>query len=139
MPGNLAAALSRYALGMKPATHATRPEADEAGSAPAVNPWWVYVIRCDDGSLYTGVSTDPERRFREHLQHPRGAKYFNGREPESIVYREAGHTRSSACQREAAIKKLTRPAKLALLAKSPEAKACPSSAASRPRSIRGKG
>jgi len=77
--------------------------------------WWVYMIRCDDGSLYTGVSTDPERRFKEHLQHPQGAKYFNGRRPLAIVYTEPGHTRSSACQREAVIKKLKRADKLALI------------------------
>jgi len=77
--------------------------------------WWVYMIRSDDGSLYTGVSTDPERRFQEHLQHPRGAKYFNGRTPQAIVYTEDGHTRSSACQREAAIKKLSREEKLRLV------------------------
>jgi putative endonuclease len=84
-------------------------------AAPAPTTWWVYIILCDDDSLYTGVSTDPERRFREHLQHPRGAKYFNGRKPQAIVYREPGHTRSSASKREAAIKKLPRPAKLLLL------------------------
>ena len=78
------------------------------------------MIRCDDGSLYTGVSTDPERRFREHLLHPTGAKYFNGRKPEAIVYTEAGHTRSSACSREATIKKLPREQKLALLQKTSE-------------------
>lgn len=80
--------------------------------------WWVYMIRCDDGSLYTGVSTDPERRFQEHRQHPQGAKYFNGRQPLAIVYSESGHTRSTACQREAAIKKLRRADKLALLSAS---------------------
>jgi putative endonuclease len=77
--------------------------------------WWVYMIRCDDDSLYTGVSTDPECRFQEHLQHPRGAKYFNGRLPVAIVYSESGHSRSTACQREAAIKKLDRLQKLCLI------------------------
>ena len=76
--------------------------------------WSVYIILCDDGSLYTGVSTDVERRFREHGGTPRGAKYFNGRKPLKVVYREAGHTRSSAARREAAIKKLSREAKLGL-------------------------
>jgi putative endonuclease len=77
--------------------------------------WSVYIIRCDDGSLYTGVSTDVERRFREHLGQPRGARYFNGRKPLEVVWREDGHTRSSACRREAAIKKLSRDAKLRLI------------------------
>ncbi len=77
--------------------------------------WWVYMIRCDDDSLYTGISTDPERRFQEHLQQTKGAKYFNGREPLAIVYRESGHSRSTASQREAVIKKLDRSQKLLLI------------------------
>ena len=79
--------------------------------------WSVYIIRCDDDSLYTGVSTDVERRFREHRAHSRGAKFFNGRKPVAVVYLEAGHTRSSACRREAAIKKLSREGKLRLILK----------------------
>ena len=81
--------------------------------------WSVYIIRCDDGSLYTGVSTDVERRFREHREHPRGAKFFNGRTPLEVVYAEAGHSRSTACRREAAIKKLSRAEKLRLIGAGP--------------------
>ena len=77
--------------------------------------WTVYIIRCDDETLYTGVTRDLERRFQEHQNHPRGAKYFNGRKPQEVVYTETGHTRSSALQREAAIKKLSRAEKLRLL------------------------
>ena len=77
--------------------------------------WTVYIIRCDDNSLYTGVTTELERRFQEHLDHPRGAKYFNGRKPLEVVYSENDHTRSSALQREAAIKKLSRDEKLRLI------------------------
>jgi putative endonuclease len=77
--------------------------------------WTVYIIRCDDNTLYTGVTTELERRFQEHLDHPRGAKYFNGRKPLEVVYSENGHTRSSALQREAAIKKLSRNEKLRLI------------------------
>jgi len=77
--------------------------------------WSVYIIRCDDETLYTGVTTDVERRFREHLEHPRGAKYFNGRNPREVVYTETGHSRSSACRREAALKKLSRVEKLRLI------------------------
>ena len=77
--------------------------------------WTVYIIRCDDSTLYTGVTTDLERRFQEHRDHPRGAKYFHGRKPLEVVYSEVGHTRSSACQREAAIKKLSRNEKLVLI------------------------
>lgn len=78
--------------------------------------WTVYIIRCEDGSLYTGVTTDLERRFAEHEAGSRGARYFAGRQPEAVVWREDGHDRSSALRREAAIKKLDRRAKLALVA-----------------------
>jgi len=78
--------------------------------------WTVYIIRCNDDTLYTGVTTELERRFQEHLSHPRGAKYFNGRKPLEVVYSENDHTHSSACQREAAIKKLSRDEKLSLIA-----------------------
>ena len=77
--------------------------------------WEVYIIRCDDGTLYTGVTTNLERRFREHRDLRCGAKYFNGRKPLAVVYSENGHDRSSACQREAAIKKLSREEKLSLI------------------------
>jgi putative endonuclease len=77
--------------------------------------WSVYMIRCDDGSLYTGISTNVERRFREHRDQPRGAKFFNGRQPLEVVWREDGHTRSSAARCEAAIKKLSRERKLLLI------------------------
>jgi putative endonuclease len=77
--------------------------------------WTVYIIRCDDGTLYTGVTTDLERRFREHRDLRCGAKYFGGRKPLKVVYSEKGHDRSSACQREAAIKKLSRDEKLDLI------------------------
>jgi putative endonuclease len=62
--------------------------------------------------LYTGISTDPERRFREHCgEGGRGAKFFRGDPAEAIVYREMVENRSEASQREAAIKKLRRHAK----------------------------
>ncbi|MBT8047386.1 MAG: GIY-YIG nuclease family protein [Xanthomonadales bacterium] len=77
--------------------------------------WTVYIIRCDDETLYTGVTTDLERRFNEHGGRPRGARYFLGRKPLKIVFAESGHTRSSACKREAAIKKLSRKQKLSLV------------------------
>jgi putative endonuclease len=77
--------------------------------------WFVYIIRSDDDSLYTGVTTDVERRFDEHSDGPRGARFFNGRRPVKIVYTEQGHSRSSALQREAAIKKMSRQEKVKLL------------------------
>lgn len=75
--------------------------------------WHVYIILCSDGSLYTGITTDPERRFRQHGE-GRGAKYFRGRRPVRFVYREGGHSRSSAAGREAEIKALPREGKLRL-------------------------
>ncbi len=81
----------------------------------AANRWSVYILRCDDGSLYTGVSTDVERRFAEHAGNARGARYFNGRTPVAVAWREDGHTRSSAHRREAQIKRLSRREKLRLV------------------------
>ncbi len=69
--------------------------------------WQVYMIRCSDDSLYTGITCDVVRRWRQHGG-PRGAKYFRGRRPLAVVYLEAGHDRSSASRREAEIKKLQR-------------------------------
>lgn len=77
--------------------------------------WQVYIIRCSCGSLYTGITTDVERRFRQHASR-RGARYFRGRTPEAVVYLEAGHSRATASRREVAIKRLPRHAKLQLLA-----------------------
>ena len=77
--------------------------------------WQVYIIVCTDNSLYTGITTDIERRFSEHAG-ALGAKYFRGRRPGEVVYLEGGHTRSSASKREAAIKKLLRADKLRLIA-----------------------
>lgn len=79
------------------------------------NGWFVYMIEADDGALYTGVTTDVPRRFKEHCDSKRGARYFRGRRPIAVVYQESGHTRSSACQREAAIKKLKREQKQQLV------------------------
>ncbi|MDT8320312.1 MAG: GIY-YIG nuclease family protein [Xanthomonadales bacterium] len=77
--------------------------------------WFVYIIRADDGSLYTGVSTDVARRFAEHRNGSRGARYFNGRRPLEVIYTEGGHSRASACRRESEIKKMSRDRKMALV------------------------
>ena len=76
--------------------------------------WVVYMIYCSDDSLYTGITNNLERRVAQHADQ-RGAKYFRGRMPGPVVYLEQGHTRSSASRREAAIKKLSAPAKRALI------------------------
>jgi len=77
--------------------------------------WSLYIIEASDASYYTGITTDVARRFEEHCQGRKGAKYFNGRNPVGVVYREDGHSRSSASRREAEIKKLSRSAKQNLI------------------------
>lgn len=76
--------------------------------------WLVYMIESSDGSLYTGITTDIGRRFEEHRSGRRGAKYFNGRRPQTLVFLEGGHTRSTASRREAAIKAMNRVDKIKL-------------------------
>ncbi len=77
--------------------------------------WWVYMIRTDDDQLYTGITTDMQRRWREHAQGKAGARYFRGRHPRQLCLLESHPDRSSASKREAAIKQLSRSAKEALL------------------------
>ena len=78
--------------------------------------WSLYIIEASDLSLYTGITTDVERRFDEHCAGRKGAKFFSGRRPVKIVYREDGHDRSSAARREAEIKKMSRSEKRAMIA-----------------------
>lgn len=80
-------------------------------------PWFVYLIESSDGRLYTGITTDVERRFREHqglLGKNKGAKFFRGRRPLDVVYTESYGSRSEASRREAEIKKMSAAAKQAL-------------------------
>ena len=77
--------------------------------------WYVYMIRASDESLYTGVTTDVERRFKEHHDPLKGARFFRGRQPLEVVYTEIHPDRSSAQRRESAIKNLTRELKLELI------------------------
>jgi len=77
--------------------------------------WQVYIILCSDDSLYTGITTDVERRFAQHLAGT-GAKYFRGRSPLRLVYWEGGHDRRSASRREIHIKQLSKVSKLGLIA-----------------------
>jgi len=76
--------------------------------------WQIYIILCSDNSLYTGITTDVERRLRQHAT-GRGAKYLRGRQPLELVYLENGHTRSSAGRREAEIKRMKRDEKHLLI------------------------
>ena len=75
---------------------------------------YVYILRCGDGSLYTGITTDVEKRLEAHRS-GKGAKYTRGRGPLELVYSEVCPTHSDALKREAAIKGLTRPEKLKLI------------------------
>jgi len=82
--------------------------------APAGRGWLVYVLRCADGSLYTGATNDLPRRLAVHAL-GRGARYTRSRLPVALVYDEPARGRGAALRREAAIKRLARPAKLALV------------------------
>ncbi|GAB6138923.1 GIY-YIG nuclease family protein [Halanaerobaculum tunisiense] len=75
---------------------------------------YTYILQCADNTLYTGYTTDLQRRVREHNQGT-GAKYTRGRTPVKLCYSEEYSTRSQAQQREYAIKQLSRQAKLELI------------------------
>jgi len=78
-------------------------------------PWYLYMVRCADDTLYTGITTDVQRRIDEHNGDDRiGARYTRTRRPVELVYTEQVASRAAAASREAAIKKLTRQQKLAL-------------------------
>ena len=76
--------------------------------------WWVYVLECRDGTLYTGCTDDTPRRLAAHNA-GRGAKYTRGRGPVTLRYREETLDKPAALRREAAIKRLSRTGKQALI------------------------
>lgn len=76
---------------------------------------YVYILRCVDGSLYTGWTNNPARRLREHNE-GRGAKYTRSRRPVTLVYLEECADKADGLRREYAIKKMSRALKLALIA-----------------------
>jgi putative endonuclease len=76
--------------------------------------WFVYVVRCRDGTLYTGISRDLDARIAKHNQ-GKGARYTRGRAPVALVHTERKSSHSAALRREAAIKALPRQEKLALV------------------------
>lgn len=81
-------------------------------------PYYVYVLTCADGSLYTGITTDIDRRIQEHNTSALGAKYTRARRPVALAYQESLPSRSEAQKREAAIKSLNRSEKVLLIAHS---------------------
>lgn len=89
-----------------------KPSAADRAEAP----WFVYILRCADGTLYTGIATDVTRRVAEHnAGAPRGARYTRGRLPVILAHAEAVGGRAEASRREREIKLLPRAAKLALI------------------------
>ena len=76
--------------------------------------YFVYICECKDKTLYTGITTDIQRRIKEHNESPKGAKYTRLRRPVKLVYSEECVDRSSASKREYAIKKMSKAEKLAL-------------------------
>ena len=78
--------------------------------------WHVYILRCADGSLYTGVARDLQRRVLQHNgELAGGSRYTRGRRPVELLWSDAEVDRSAAQRREASIKKLSRDQKLRLL------------------------
>ncbi|UZE96417.1 GIY-YIG nuclease family protein [Alkalimarinus alittae] len=81
--------------------------------------WWVYLIITESERIYTGIATDTDRRFQEHLatyegRGKKGAKFFRGHKPLNIIYQEPALSRAEATRREMDIKKLPRTKKWAL-------------------------
>ncbi len=81
---------------------------------PSGEAWYVYILRCADGSLYTGITNDVQRRCRQHNDGT-ASRYTRSRRPTRRVWHETQPSRSSALKREATIKAMTRRDKLALI------------------------
>jgi len=77
--------------------------------------YFVYILECNDNTLYTGITTNIQKRLDEHNNSSKGAKYTKSRRPVKLVYQEPSENRSTASKREYNIKKLTRKQKLDLL------------------------
>ena len=81
---------------------------------PMETTWYLYMLRCGDGTLYTGITTNVQRRLAAHRRGT-GAKYTRGRGPLELVYQETLPDHGQALRRELAVKAMTRQEKLALL------------------------
>jgi putative endonuclease len=77
--------------------------------------WQVYILQCADGTYYTGITTDPERRVHEHNNSVLGAKYTRGRRPVKLVYSRKLKSKSLAAQEEWRIKRMSRQGKEGLV------------------------
>ena len=89
--------------------------AKQVSILPKSMPWFLYVVKCRDETLYTGITTDIFRRVKEHNA-KRGAFYTQNKTPVELVYQESMADQSLARKREAEIKRLTRKEKLELIA-----------------------
>jgi putative endonuclease len=88
----------------------------ETPEAPVASPQFsLYIVRCADGKLYTGIATDVEKRLAEHVSGSRGAKYLRGKGPLVVVFSEAVGDRALASQLEYRVKQLSRVQKLDLI------------------------
>ena len=76
--------------------------------------WYLYILRCGDGTFYTGITTDVDKRLEAHRS-GRGAKYTRGRAPPEVMYRECCGTHSDALKREMEVKRLSREEKQTLI------------------------
>lgn len=76
--------------------------------------WWVYVLQCRGNRLYTGIARDPHARYQQHVS-GKGARFTRAFPPEQLLASRAFATQSEALREEARIKRLSRPAKLALV------------------------
>ncbi len=98
---------------------ALKKAAGRVNSLPLQKSWHVYILRCADGTFYTGVAMDVARRLAQHNGLlAQGARYTRSRRPVNLAYQEKATNRSAACKREYAIKQLSRGEKIALIAKS---------------------
>jgi putative endonuclease len=93
----------------------TSPSKERSKQRTAASAWFVYMVRCADGTLYTGIATDVVRRMAEHNAGKAGAKYTRARRPVALVYQESASTRGEATAREAALKALSRGVKETLI------------------------
>lgn len=106
--------LSQIRQNLSVAADAAAEESVKPAPASEEKPYWVYILVCQDGSLYTGIALDPFKRLTQHNA-GKGAKYTKNRRPCRMVYREEMPSKGEALRREYAIKKLSRTEKLSLI------------------------
>lgn len=125
MPAIVAVAPSRRAVA-PPRRQPRRPADLSPNPERALTAWVVYILRCGDGSLYTGITNDLERRIAAHRAGT-ASRYTRTHRPVRLAYQESAADRSAALRREAVIKRLKREAKLTLLRSARRAGRAPAS------------